>query len=339
MNNDKTFERIQQSVIVKESQAGKRFDQILADSFPDFSRSQLQKWLKKGAILVDNKIVPGKQKLVGGEKINLNIELESQTEWSPENIPLNIIYEDEHIIIINKPVNMVVHPGAGNNTGTLSNALLYHFPEIKNVPRAGIVHRLDKDTSGLLIVAKTIKAHTSLVEQLQERSVHREYEAITTGVITSGSTINKPIGRNPHHRTKMAVVDDGKNAITTFKVIEKYRAHSRIRCKLETGRTHQIRVHMQSINAPLLGDQTYNLRLRIPNGATNELVQQLRTFKRQALHAYKLGVIHPETGEKLYFTAQPPNDMQLLIKTLRNDVQTLYRYDDEDEDFEWDNEW
>ena len=327
------------ALLSKSSQAGKRFDQILADSFPDFSRSQLQKWLKKGAILVDNKIVPGKQKLVGGEKINLNIELESQTEWSPENIPLNIIYEDEHIIIINKPVNMVVHPGAGNNTGTLSNALLYHFPEIKNVPRAGIVHRLDKDTSGLLIVAKTIKAHTSLVEQLQERSVHREYEAITTGVITSGSTINKPIGRNPHHRTKMAVVDDGKNAITTFKVIEKYRAHSRIRCKLETGRTHQIRVHMQSINAPLLGDQTYNLRLRIPNGATNELVQQLRTFKRQALHAYKLGVIHPETGEKLYFTAQPPNDMQLLIKTLRNDVQTLYRYDDEDEDFEWDNEW
>ena len=342
MNHNKSFERIQQSVIVKESYAGKRLDQILALSFPDFSRSQLQKSLKKGEVLVNNKLVPGKQKLIGGERITIDIELEAHTEWMPENISLDIVYKDEHIIVINKPIGMVVHPGAGNYSGTLSNALLYHFPEINNIPRTGIVHRLDKDTSGLLVVARTLKAHTSLVEQLQNRTVHREYEAISTGIITSGATINKPIGRNPHHRTKMAVVEDGKEAITIFNVLEKYRSHTRIRCKLKTGRTHQIRVHLSHIGAPLLGDQTYNPRLKIPNGASEELKHLLRSFKRQALHAYKLGLIHPNTLKEVKFTVSPPSDMKELITTLRLDIQKLHSDDkeeNEDENFNWDIDW
>jgi 23S rRNA pseudouridine1911/1915/1917 synthase len=342
LSHHKTFESIQQSVIVEESSAGKRLDQILAEMFPDYSRSQLQKWLKQKKITVDGALIKGKQKLIGGETIRIDLEIESQTGWTAEDIPLTIVYEDNTVIVINKPVGMVVHPGAGNTSGTLSNALLHHFPDIESVPRAGIVHRLDKDTSGLLVAAKTLKAHTSLVEQLQNRTVTREYEAITTGVITAGSTINQPIGRNPHHRTRMAVSEFGKPAITHFNVLEKYRGHTRIRCKLKTGRTHQIRVHMQFLNAPLLGDQTYNVRLRIPNGADQALIDALRQFKRQALHAYKLAFIHPETGKEVSFTAKPPEDMQQLIAILRQDVRSLYNLDEDDdegENFEHNIDW
>ncbi len=337
LNTEETSGTITQSITVDELHAGKRLDQILAEVFPDYSRSQLQKWLKQGYVTVDTQIIKGKQKLIGNELIELQVNIETQTEWHAEDIPLDIIYEDDTVIVVNKPVGMVVHPGAGNTSGTLSNALLHHYPDIKSVPRAGIVHRLDKDTSGLLVAAKTLKAHTSLVEQLQNRTVKREYEAVTSGVITAGATIDKPIGRSPHHRTKMAINEQGKPGITHFNVLEKYRAHTRIRCKLETGRTHQIRVHMLHINAPLLGDQTYNPRLRLPNGASDDLIAMLRAFKRQALHAYQLGFVHPDTGKDVSFKAKPPEDMQELIKVLREDMQSLYQKEaDEDEHFEWD---
>lgn len=309
----------QLTTIIPDTQAGRRLDQVLAELFPDFSRSRLQKWIKNGMVLINGEQMRAKDSVVGGELVEMAVELEEETRWKPENIPLEIIHEDEHIIVINKPPGMVVHPGAGNRSGTLSNALLYYLPEQANLPRAGIVHRLDKDTSGLLVVAKSLKAHKSLIEQLQERTVSREYIALCYGVMTSGGTVDAPIGRHPANRLRMAVRESGKPAITHYRVIERYRAHTLIQVKLETGRTHQIRVHMSYIRYPLVGDHAYGGRLKIPANCSDQFAEQLRQFRRQALHAASLGLLHPASGEFISFGADMPEDLKDLVAAARQD--------------------
>lgn len=293
-----------------------RLDQCLAEIFPDYSRSKLQTWLKDGRVLVDGEQRKGREKLDGGEEIELDAEAEQVVEYDAEDIPLDIVYEDESILIVNKPAGLVVHPAVGNWTGTLVNALLNHVPSLDTLPRAGIVHRIDKDTSGLLMVAKTLQAHNSLVEQLQERTIHREYLALVKGWMTAGGTVDQPIGRHPVDRKRNAVRRDGKEAVTHYRLEQRFKRHTLIRVKLETGRTHQIRVHMAHINYPLVGDQTYGGRFQMPAECNPALAEALRNFKRQALHATKLGLDHPETDEYMEWEQPMPEDMQNLIKLL-----------------------
>ncbi|KKL84744.1 hypothetical protein LCGC14_1961650, partial [marine sediment metagenome] len=263
-----------------------------------------------------------REKLFGGEVVNVETSIEAPREYLAQDIKLNIVYEDDDILVINKPMGLVVHPGAGNPDGTVLNALLHHYPDIINVPRAGIVHRLDKDTTGLMVVAKTIQAQTHLVKALQKReNFTREYEAICNGTMTAGGMVEKPIGRHPTQRTHMAVHEQGKPAITHYRVAEKFRAHTRLRLRLETGRTHQIRVHMAFINHPLIGDKAYGGRPRPPKGATPELFQMLREFNRQALHAVKLSIAHPITGEMMTWQAPIPDDMVSMTHVLREDTK------------------
>jgi 23S rRNA pseudouridine1911/1915/1917 synthase len=296
---------------------GMRFDQAASELFPDFSRSRLQSWIKDGQLTLDGRIAKPKDKLIGGETMSLDAELEAQGEWEPEEIELDIVYEDEDLLVINKQAGLVVHPAAGNYTGTLVNALLHHVPDLINLPRAGIVHRLDKETTGLMVVAKTLEAHTDLVGQLADRSVSREYHAIAVGAMTGGGTVNAPIGRHPIQRKLMAVLTaGGKRAVTHYRVIKRYPHHTYIKVNLETGRTHQIRVHMAHIGFPLVGDQTYGNRFKIPKGANQHLVDTLKNFPRQALHAAKLGLEHPGTGEYVEWTAPLPSDFQHLVEAL-----------------------
>jgi 23S rRNA pseudouridine1911/1915/1917 synthase len=312
---------IKASAIVPQELAGKRLDQVLVEVFPGYSRSRLQSWLKAEQIKVDGQSKRGKDKVLGGESISLQAEIVAEPAWQAEAKELNIIYEDDSLLVINKPIGLVVHPGAGNTQGTLLNALLHHSPCLAELPRAGIVHRLDKDTSGLMVVAKSLPAHHSLVEQLQSRSVSREYEAITVGVMTAGCTIDLPIGRHPTQRLKMAVLEEGgKEAITHVRVLEKFREHSRVRVMLETGRTHQIRVHLSYKNYPLLGDSVYGRRLMIPKSASPELAEALRSFKHQALHARRLSLTHPLTGEAMSWEAEIPADMANMIQMLQQDM-------------------
>ncbi|MCK9606950.1 MAG: 23S rRNA pseudouridine(1911/1915/1917) synthase RluD [Methylomonas sp.] len=301
---------------VPEQLAGMRLDQCLAEIFPDYSRSKLQTWLKDGRVLVDGEQRKGREKMDGGEEIELDAEAEQVVEYDAEDIPLDIVYEDEALLIVNKPAGLVVHPAVGNWTGTLVNALLNHAPNLDTLPRAGIVHRIDKDTSGLLMVAKTLQAHNSLVEQLQERSIHREYLALVKGWMTAGGTVDQPIGRHPVDRKRNAVRRDGKEAVTHYRLEQRFKRHTLIRVKLETGRTHQIRVHMAHINYPLVGDQTYGGRFQMPAECNPALAEALRNFKRQALHATKLGLDHPESGEYMEWEQPMPEDMQNLIKLL-----------------------
>ena len=299
---------------------GKRIDQVLAELFPDFSRSRLQNWFKKGKVKIDDEIrLKQKEKLQGGETIEIQAELEEEVAFLPQDIPLDILYEDSSIIIINKPAGMVVHPAAGNPDGTMQNALLHFDPTLASVPRAGIVHRLDKETSGILMVARNLTAHKSLVEQLQARSIKREYRALTQGIITAGGTIEQPIGRHPTQRVKMAVTANGKPAITHYRVLERLSCHTYIQVNLETGRTHQIRVHMAHIRHPLAGDPVYGGRTRFPAGASEPFMEILRNFRRQALHAYRLGLIHPDSGEAMEWSAEIPDDMQQLLDAARKD--------------------
>lgn len=293
-----------------------RLDQCLAEVFPDYSRSKLQTWIKSGRVLVDGEIMKGREKLDGGEEIELDAEAERVIEYAPQEIPLDIIYEDDSLLIVNKPAGLVVHPAVGNWDGTLVNALLNHAPSLDTLPRAGIVHRIDKDTSGLLMVAKTLQAHNSLVEQLQERSIHREYLALVKGWMTAGGTVDQPIGRHPVDRKRNAVRRDGKEAITHYRLEQRFKRHTLIRVKLETGRTHQIRVHMSHINYPLVGDQVYGGRFQMPADCNPALAEALRNFKRQALHAAKLGLEHPETGDYCEWEQPIPEDMQNLLKLL-----------------------
>jgi len=299
---------------------GMRLDQALARLFSDYSRTRLTQWLKDGLVSINGQPMRGRDKVRGGEKVIINAELEEQTNWQAEDIPLNVHYEDEHIIVINKPADLVVHPAAGNYSGTLVNALLHYEPQLVHLPRAGIVHRLDKDTTGLLVVARSLVAQKSLVEQLQAHSLLREYSAIVYGVMTAGGTVDAPIGRHPVHRTRMAINPMGKDAVTHYRVIERYREHSLIRCRLETGRTHQIRVHMASIHYPLVGDPVYGKRLRLPKGGSEKMVQVLRDFKRQALHAARLGLVHPVSKKNLEWKVPLPDDMAELRHELQDDV-------------------
>jgi 23S rRNA pseudouridine1911/1915/1917 synthase len=301
---------------VPEELAGMRLDQCLAEMFPDYSRSKLQTWIKAGRVKVDGVALRGREKLDGGEEIELDAEAEVVLESDPEDIPLDIVYEDDSLLIINKPAGLVVHPAVGNWNGTLVNALLNHDPNLNVLPRAGIVHRIDKETSGLLMIAKTLQAHNSLVEQLQERSINREYLALVKGWMTAGGTVDAPIGRHPVDRKRNAVRRDGKEAVTHYRLEQRFKRHTLIRVKLETGRTHQIRVHMSHINYALVGDQVYGGRFQMPADCSPELAEALRSFKRQALHATKLGLEHPETGEYCEWEKPMPDDMQNLVNLL-----------------------
>ncbi|MGD8173032.1 23S rRNA pseudouridine(1911/1915/1917) synthase RluD [Vibrio sp. TRT 21S02] len=315
-------QQIELTNTVKDSQLGQRLDQAIAELFADFSRSRLKEWLLDGKVQVDgNVITKPRTKVMGGELITLQAELEDEERWEAQDIPLDIVYEDDDIIVINKPRDFVVHPGAGTPDGTVLNALLHHFPAIAEVPRAGIVHRLDKDTTGLMVVAKTVPAQTRLVRSLQKRKITREYEAIAIGRMTAGGRVEQPIGRHSTKRTLMAVSPMGKPAVTHYRVAEHFREHTRIRLRLETGRTHQIRVHMSYLQHPLLGDIAYGGRARIPSGATEELTAMIRNFDRQALHAVMLRFEHPVTGEELEFHAPVPEDMVEMSEALRQDAQ------------------
>jgi 23S rRNA pseudouridine1911/1915/1917 synthase len=306
--------------IIPDELAGMRLDQALAQLFPDYSRGRLTKWIKSGYVLVNGKVLKPKETVIGGENIAISAEIEAVDEsWSAEAIALDIIHEDDSVIILNKPAGMVVHPGAGNQDGTLVNALLHHCPQLETIPRAGIVHRIDKGTTGLLMIAKTLPAHNSLVNQLQEHSVLREYQAIATGVMTAGGTIDEPIGRHPVDRKRQAVTHSGKESVTHYRVEHRYRAHTHIRCQLETGRTHQIRVHMAHIRYPLLGDPVYGGRLRLPKGASEATQSALKAFRRQALHAGLLGFVHPETGEEVSWRVDLPEDMKAILTVLEQD--------------------
>jgi 23S rRNA pseudouridine1911/1915/1917 synthase len=303
--------------IILSEHHGQRVDVVLAQLFPDFSRSQLANWLKDGGITIDERQYKPKDKVFGGEQVKLHVSLTTnESKCEPENIPLNVVFEDDYLLIINKPAGLVVHPGAGNSEHTLVNALLYHAPSLEHLARAGIVHRLDKDTTGLLIVAKTLTTYTSLIRQMQAREIQRRYLALVCGHVISGSTIDTFYGRHPRNRLKMAVCAQGKHAVTQYTVHTRYPSFTLLNVALMTGRTHQIRVHMAHINHPVVGDPLYGGQTRIPAGINNSLRQALQQFKRQALHACSLSLIHPHTQEQLTFTAPLPDDFQLLLTTL-----------------------
>ena len=312
----------QHQTIIPISFAGKRLDQVLSELFSDYSRSKIKFWIEEGMVRVSGELITKpRHKVQGLEDIELTALLEPQVEWQAEAIDVDIVHEDDSILVINKSPDMVVHPAAGNYEGTLVNALLHHCPELENLPRAGIVHRLDKQTSGLLVVAKTLQAHTHLVNQLQARTVSRTYLSLVSGIVTAGGTVDEPIGRHPRKRKQMAVVSSGKTAVTHYRVLERFPAHTLLEVKLETGRTHQIRVHMAFIKHPLVGDPVYGGRFKLPKGAGKELIETLQSFKRQALHATELSFEHPETKEWVSFKAEMPMDMQQVLTALRDDLE------------------
>ncbi len=305
---------------VPESLAGKRLDQALAKMFPQYSRSRLKTWLLDGAVLVDGQRWKPRDPVHGGEMVELEAVEEAQVRSEPEAMALDIAFEDEHLLIVNKPAGLVVHPGAGNLVGTLMNGLLAHHPALENLPRAGIVHRLDKETSGLLLVGKTLEAHTALTRLLADREISRRYQAVVNGVLTGGGTIDAPIARHPGDRTRMSVQDNGREAVTHYTVAERFRAHTLVDVRLETGRTHQIRVHFAYRRHALVGDPVYGGRLALPKGASDELIEALRGFRRQALHAIRLSFEHPATEEMIEVEAPLPDDLQALIETMRRDA-------------------
>lgn len=311
---------VNETGIVPDECLGLRFDQTLAEMFPQFSRSKLKSWIQDGQVTLDGEVVTKpREKVVPGMDVSIDAEIQPEVEYVPQEIELPIVYEDEDLLVIDKPAGLVVHPGAGNRDGTLLNALLHHCKSLENLPRAGIVHRLDKETSGLMVVAKSLTAYTALVAMLQERDITREYEAIVTGVLTAGGTVDAPIGRHATKRTLMAVTRSGKPATTHYRVLKKYRAHTHLRLRLESGRTHQIRVHMAHLKHPLIGDPQYGGRPRPPVRATEELLKVLTTFPRQALHAVKLEFEHPVTGELMAWHSQLPEDIQGVLETLEAD--------------------
>ncbi|GEA50654.1 pseudouridine synthase [Vibrio inusitatus NBRC 102082] len=321
-------QQIELKSTVKESQLGQRLDQAIAELFDEFSRSRMKEWLLNGKVSVDGVVVTkARVKVMGGEEITVQAVIEDEERWEAQDIPLDIVYEDEDLLVINKPRGFVVHPGAGTPDSTVLNALLFHYPQIAEVPRAGIVHRLDKDTTGLMVVAKNVPTQTRLVRALQKRRITREYEAIAIGKMTAGGMVEKPIGRHSTKRTLMAVNELGKPALTHYRVAEHFREHTRIRLRLETGRTHQIRVHMSYLQHPLLGDIAYGGRARIPKGASEELTAMIRGFDRQALHAVMLKFDHPSTGEEMQFHAPVPDDMVEMAEALRQDMRLNHEDD------------
>jgi 23S rRNA pseudouridine1911/1915/1917 synthase len=305
---------------VPESAAGRRFDAVLAELFPEFSRSRLAAWIRDGDALLDGRQARPRDPVRGGEVVRLAARRQVETTAVPQDIPLRILFEDEHVLVVDKPAGLVVHPGAGNADGTLVNALLHRDPSLAALPRAGVVHRLDKDTSGVMVVARTLQAQAALVEQLSARGVHRQYLAVVVGALVSGGTVDAPIDRHPRDRIRMAVREDGREAVTHYRLRERFRAHTALECRLETGRTHQIRVHMAHIRHPIVGDPLYGGPLKLPRGATDALVAALRGFQRQALHAETLEFAHPATGEPVRCSAPVPDDMLALMATLREDA-------------------
>lgn len=317
--------QLQLSTQIQLHQLGQRLDQALAESFPDYSRSRIKTWIEQDKVRVNGTIVnKPREKVFGDEQILIEVEIEDENRFVAQDIALNIVYEDDDILVINKPKDLVVHPGAGNPDGTVLNALLHHYPQIAEVPRAGIVHRLDKDTTGLMVVAKTIPAQTRLVYALQKRQITREYEAVAYGIMTKGGTVDQPMARHATKRTHMAVHPMGKPAVTHYRIMERFRNYTRLRLRLETGRTHQIRVHMAHIAHPLLGDQVYGGRPRPPKGASEEFLQVLRGFQRQALHAIMLRLAHPISGEIMEWHAPLPDDFVELITALKQAYE-LYK--------------
>ena len=312
-------DKIQRDARVAPEQAGQRLDQVAAALFSDYSRSRLQGWIRSGELLVDGRSARPRDRLQGGEDLRLEAWTEAVIEDRPEPMDLDIVHEDEALLVINKPAGVVVHPAAGHADGTLMNGLLHHHPALEALPRAGIVHRLDRDTTGLMVVAKTLQAHKALVEQLQARSLFREYDALVVGVMTAGGRVEQPVGRHPVDRKRMAVVDGGKPAVTHYRVEQRFRGHTRVRARLETGRTHQIRVHMAWLRYPLVGDPVYGGRLKLPRGADESVREALRAFPRQALHAHRLGLEHPEDGQYREWRAPCPEDLQSLLTVLDAD--------------------
>lgn len=318
-NSSTTATHLSLQFQLDEQYLGLRIDQAAATVWPDFSREKLKQWMKDGYLLVDGNKIKPKYRCEGHERLTLEVELEQQTRSTPEDIPLDIIYEDDDILVINKPVGMVVHPGAGNPSGTLVNALLHYAPKTAELARAGLVHRIDKDTSGLLVVAKTLEAQFSLSRQLARKSVYRVYDLIVYGNMIAGGTVDEPIKRHPVDRIKMAVLPGGRDAVTHYNVKERFQNFTRVQAQLETGRTHQIRVHFTYIGYGLVGDPVYMSRVRVPAGASERLAETLRGFRRQALHAAKLGLIHPRTQEEMLFEAPWPEDFNTLITVLREE--------------------
>ena len=302
---------------IPEEQAGMRLDLGLASLFREHSRARLQNWIRCGRVRVDGQVVSQRHRLKGGERIEIDVVHETREDSQPEAIPLDIVAEDEHIIVINKPAGLVVHPGAGNRSHTLLNALLHHDAGLERVPRAGIVHRLDKDTTGLMVIARTPETHTRLVEAMQARHINRQYLALVRGQVIGGGQVEKAIGRHPTRRTRMAVQRSGKHAVTHYSIEERLTRFTLLRCRLETGRTHQIRVHMAHIKHPLVGDPGYGGRARLPAGCDQAVIEAVRDFHRQALHACELQLAHPVTGKAEKWQAPLPADFQALLETLR----------------------
>jgi 23S rRNA pseudouridine1911/1915/1917 synthase len=299
--------------------AGRRLDAALAALLPQYSRTRIQRWIDAGAVLINGLSVRARDVVVGGETATVEARITAETGVKAEKLPLDVVHQDAAIIVINKPPGLVVHPGAGNREHTLQNALLAHDKLLKNVPRAGLVHRIDKDTSGLLVVARTLEAHGALVGALGAHEIEREYLAICTGAMTGGGTVDEPIGRHRTQRIKMAVRRDGREAVTHYRIEKRFRAHTLSRVRLETGRTHQIRVHLAHIGYPIVGDPVYGGRKKLPAGATPELIAALNEFQRQALHAAKLSFAHPKSGKPVTYEAPLPDDLRGLLDALARD--------------------
>ena len=303
-----------------ENEAGRRLDQALASLLPQYSRQRLQAWIEAGKVRLDGRVPRSKDKVLGGEQVHIEVELLPEVTLTAETAPVDVVYEDKALRVINKPAGLVVHPGAGNPAHTLQNMLLGLDPKLALVPRAGLIHRLDKDTSGLMVVARTLEAHTALTELLAGHEIQRRYIAVCTGVMTGGRTVDEPIGRHRTARIKMQVRGDGREAVTHFRVLQRFRGHTQVQAQLETGRTHQIRVHLAHIGYPVAGDPVYGTRKRYPPGSTPELRAALDGFRRQALHAAELEFAHPVSGKPLSFTAPLPDDLQGLLRVLAADA-------------------
>ncbi len=314
-------ERIRASARAADGHAGMRLDQVAAALFPDYSRARLQKWIRSGDLTVDGHLAKATYRINGYETLTLDAQAEPQGQAMAQDIPLDVIHADEDLVIINKPASLVVHPAAGHPDGTLQNALLYFDGNLAVLPRSGIVHRLDKDTSGVMVVARSLRAHTSLVDQLQTRKMSRIYRAVATGDIVAGGTVDAPIGRHPRDRKRMAVVSSGKPAISHYRVLKRFNGATYVEVSLESGRTHQIRVHMAHIGHSLAGDPVYGRNLKMKRGLPAGLVDAVRSFPRQALHAHRLSLVHPATSFPVTFEAPLPEDLERLLAELEASSQ------------------